>query len=59
MKPRNWKTTALGIIGVTWLATGAILQLLHGQHVELSSLLQQAIPYWGLIHAADAASLGK
>lgn len=59
MKPVNWKTTAFGIVGLLWLASGAIVQLAHGQHVEISELIKQALPYWALIHAADAANVSK
>jgi len=57
MKPRSWRTTALGIASIATALLNAGILYLKGQQVDLGATLAAIMTGWALIHAADSASV--
>ena len=57
MKPRSWRTTALGIASIATALLNAGILYLKGQPVDFGATLAAIMTGWALIHAADSASV--
>jgi hypothetical protein len=58
-KPRNWKTTSLGICAIVGAVLPVATIFLHGQVPTMDQLTVAGTAIaagWGLIHAKDASN---